>query len=147
MKLLIQRVNKAFVTVENQIIGQISRGLLVFLGINNTDSDSLIPKMIDKLVNLRLFPQGEKEFDLSIQDIKGEILVVSQFTLYGNTASGRRPDFIQAAKADTAKVLYEQFVTELKKTNLNIQTGIFQADMKVNLENDGPASFILENNE
>ncbi len=146
MKILLQRVNNASVTVEGQVVGQIGRGVLVFLGITNTDTEEVIPKMIDKLVNLRIFPNGEKEFDLSVQDIKGELLVVSQFTLYGNTASGRRPDFIQAAKADTAKVLYEKFVTELKKTELNIQTGVFQAHMQINLENDGPVTLNIEIN-
>ncbi|MCX6733509.1 MAG: D-aminoacyl-tRNA deacylase [Candidatus Peregrinibacteria bacterium] len=146
MKAIIQRVNSASVTVGAQTIGTIQKGLLVLLGITQTDTEDEAKWMVEKIVNLRLFPQGEQEFDLSVLDAKLEILIVSQFTLYGSCDKGRRPDFANASRPDHSKPLYEKTVELLRATNLNIQTGEFGAHMMVSLVNDGPATFTLERN-
>lgn len=146
MKVLIQRVKGASVTVESETIGKISTGLLVFIGVQPTDTIEEASFLAEKVANLRLFPQGEQEFDLSVGDAQGEVLVVSQFTLYGSCDKGRRPDFLNAARPEIAKPLYEGFVKLLKDKNISVKTGKFGAHMVVSLENDGPATFFLEKN-
>lgn len=146
MKALIQRVNAASVSVGGTQISSISRGLLVFVGITQTDTETEARFLADKIINLRLFPQGEQEFDLSVLDAKLEILLVSQFTLYGSCDKGRRPDFASASRPDHSKPLYEKMIVMLKESGLKISTGEFGAHMIVSLENDGPATFTLEKN-
>jgi D-tyrosyl-tRNA(Tyr) deacylase len=144
MKALIQRVSKAKVTVDDVISGEINKGILIFLGITHNDSTVDIHNLVDKIVNLRIFENGDKSMDKSVLEINGDLLVVSQFTLFGNTKKGRRPDFTDAAKPDFAKKLYEEFIKECEKTGLKVQTGIFSAMMDVELVNDGPVTFMID---
>lgn len=146
MKVLIQRVNSASVSVDNEIISEIKRGLLVFVGIQPTDTMEEATFLAEKVANLRLFPRENQEFDLSVIDAKFELLAVSQFTLYGACEKGRRPDFGNAARPEIAEPLYESFVKLLKDKNIPVQTGKFGAHMVVSLQNDGPATFTLEKN-
>ncbi len=146
MKLLIQRVKKASVSIDSKIISSIETGLLVFVGIQPSDTITEAEYLTEKVANLRLFPKENQEFDLSVIDAKHEILVVSQFTLYGSCEKGRRPDFGSAARPEQAEPLYEEFVKLLKAKNIRVQTGKFGAAMVVSLENDGPATFTLEKN-
>ncbi len=147
MKIIIQRVSSASVEVEGSITGTISNGYLLYIGISKTDTEEQCRILIDKLLQLRLFPNAETSahFDKSIEDIEGGILVVSQFTLYGSLSKGRRPSFDEAMKPEDAEKMYTTFVTLLKqKTALTVETGIFGAHMIVTSQNDGPATFILE---
>lgn len=144
MRVVLQRVTQAQVEIDQKVVSEIKTGLLLLLGVTHTDQKSDADFLVNKIVNLRLFPSENSHFDFSVLDTKGEILVVSQFTLYGSTQKGRRPDFIDAAKPDVATPLYEYFVEELKKTGLNVQTGVFGADMKVDLTNDGPVTLIID---
>lgn len=146
MKVLIQRVNSASVSVDNEIISEIKRGLLVFVGIQPTDTMEEATFLAEKVANLRLFPRENQEFDLSVIDAKFELLAVSQFTLYGACEKGRRPDFGNAARPEIAEPLYESFVKLLKDKNIPVQTGKFGAHMVVSLQNDGPATFTIEKN-
>ncbi len=143
MKLVIQRVKTASVTIENKVVSKIDRGLLVFLGISVKDDNSQIDWLTRKLVNLRIFEDNNGKMNLSVKDINGEILLVSQFTLYANALRGNRPDFLAAAKPEKAIPLYEEFIRNLSK-KIKVQTGKFGADMKVALVNDGPVTIILE---
>ncbi|HCC22781.1 TPA: D-tyrosyl-tRNA(Tyr) deacylase [Candidatus Falkowbacteria bacterium] len=144
MKALLQRVNHAKVTVDHKTVGEIGRGILILLGIDRADDAGKIKPLADKILNLRIFAGAGGEFDQAVLDIKGEILVVSQFTLCGSCAKGRRPDFMSAADPIVANDLYKKFVAELKASGLTVATGEFQKMMKVELENDGPATFIIE---
>ncbi|MCK9329181.1 MAG: D-aminoacyl-tRNA deacylase [Candidatus Cloacimonetes bacterium] len=144
MKLLIQRVINAEVKVDNKTISEINQGLLVFLGIHNDDIETNIDFLIKKLTNLRIYEDEKGKMNLSIQDIKGSILLISQFTLHANCKRGNRPDFTQAANPEKAKQLYDLFIQKLKHTNIKVKSGIFGADMKVSLINDGPVTIILE---
>lgn len=144
MKALIQRVKRASVTVNENLIGKINQGILVFLGFTHGDSQKDIDFLVEKINNLRIFENQEGKIDLSVQDIKGELLIVSQFTLYGRCDKGRRPDFNEAAPAQEANVLYQQTVESFKKTGLKIEQGQFQAYMQVELINDGPLTLMLE---
>lgn len=145
MKLLIQRVSSAKVEVNQQTVGQINQGLLVYVGFNRQDKPELLPKAIDKLIHLRIFSNDEDKLDLSLQDIGGQLLLVSQFTLYANCQRGRRPDFIEAMPPAEACELYRLFVDACVKTLPNkVETGIFGADMQVSSINDGPLTFMLE---
>ena len=144
MKALIQRVKKASVAVDGKIVGEIGKGILVFLGIGKDDSDKQISYLVDKIVNLRIFENESKKMDLSLTDLKGELLIISQFTLYGNVKNGRRPDFIDAAKPETAKGLYEKFINECKKHGFKTESGVFGAMMEIELINDGPVTFMIE---
>lgn len=141
---VIQRVNKASVVVDNNIIGQISRGLLVFLGIENKDNDKDIEFLVNKITGLRVFNNDHGKFDKSVHDINGELLIVSQFTLLGNCQKGRRPSFDKAAPPDAAKKLYQKFLTKAKQTGLKTEAGEFQAHMQVSIENDGPVTLVIE---
>jgi D-tyrosyl-tRNA(Tyr) deacylase len=143
MKLLIQRVEKASVEVDSSIVSAIDIGLVVFIGVTHNDTYENCIWLAKKLVNLRIF-ENEGKFNCSLLDIKGEALIVSQFTLYGDCNTGRRPSFTQAASPDFANKLYELFIKEVKATSISVKTGIFAAKMKVNLINDGPVTLMLE---
>ena len=145
MRLLVQRVKYANVKVNNEIIGKIDNGFLVFLGITHTDTEENADYLVQKLINLRVFEDENEKMNLSIQDIKGELLIISQFTLYADTKkSGNRPSFTDAAKPEQANKLYEYFIEKCKEKGIYTQTGEFGADMKVELLNDGPVTIMLE---
>lgn len=144
MRLLIQRVSKASVKVEGECVGKINKGFLVFLGITHGDTKENVDYLVNKLYNLRVFEDENEKMNLSIKDINGEILIVSQFTLYADTSHGNRPSFINAAKPYEANELYEYFIEKAKQKGLKIEAGIFGADMKVELLNDGPVTILLE---
>lgn len=144
MRLVVQRVKQAQVEVQQQLVGRISRGLLVFLGIHQNDKPCQTQWMVSKLINLRIFEDLEGKMNHSVLDIKGEVLVISQFTLYANCKKGRRPDFFEAAAPSLALPIYEKFLTEVHLELGSVQRGIFGANMQIHSINDGPATFILE---
>lgn len=144
MKILVQRVIEAKVEVEGAIVGAIGPGLLVFVGVTHTDTPAQVSWLANKLIHLRLFEDEEEKINRSLIDTKGSALIVSQFTLYGDCSEGRRPSFTQAAKPELAKPLYEQFVEEVRKGGVPVETGIFAAYMKVTLVNDGPITLLVE---
>lgn len=147
MKLVIQRVNHASVKVDDKIIGAINQGYLVLLGIADTDTAEMLPKYVDKLINLRIFADENGKTNLSIADVKGELLIVSQFTLYADCKKGNRPSFTKAGKPDHANALYEEFVRLCREKVTKVETGSFGADMKVSLENDGPFTIVWDSEE
>ena len=142
MRFLVQRVSEANVMVDNNITGKIGKGYLVLIGITHTDTTDDADYLINKLLNLRVFCDENDKMNLNINQVNGEL--VSQFTLYANTSHGNRPDFLEAAKPAYAEELYEYIIKECKNRNINVQTGIFGADMKVHLLNDGPVTIMLE---
>jgi len=144
MRAVIQRVSRAKVTVGKDVMGEIGRGLLVLLGVSVRDSDKDAVYLAEKTLNLRIFEDSEDKMNLSLLDISGELLVVSQFTLYGDATRGRRPSFIDAAPPERANRLYEAFVTEARKHLARVETGRFQAMMDVELINDGPVTILLD---
>ena len=144
MRLLIQRVRQADVAVKNEIVGKIQQGLCVFVGIAANDTVAVLEKMADKLVQLRIFEDKEGKMNLSLLDINGQALLVSQFTLLADCSKGRRPAFIGAGDPVKAKELYERFCQIVADKKIQIQTGIFAADMMVHIENDGPCTFWLD---
>lgn len=147
MKFVIQRVKSASVTVDNQIIGQIDQGFLVLIGITSSDTKEIADAMVKKLINLRIFKDNQDKMNLSIKNIGGSLLLISQFTLYADCSHGNRPGFTNAAKPDYANNLYEYIIQECKKYDVQVETGEFGADMKVSLLNDGPVTIILDSNE
>jgi len=142
LKAVIQRVKEASVEVGGQVVGKIGHGLLVFLGIGKDDGQKDIDWMIEKIINLRIF-EREGKFDQSLLDIKGELLLVSQFTLYGDCSKGRRPSFSDAIEVDKARELFEDFVAKAREKVVRVETGVFQAHMDVRLVNDGPVTLII----
>lgn len=144
MRAVVQRVSRAKVTVGEELTGEIGRGLLVLLGVSVRDAEKDAIYLVDKVLNLRIFEDSEEKMNLSLLDIKGELLVVSQFTLYGDVTRGRRPSFIDAALPERANHLYEAFVAEAGKQVDDVQTGRFQAMMDVELVNDGPVTILLD---
>ncbi len=144
MKVLIQRVSEASVTVENKVVGTIRKGLLVFLGITHSDSEKEAQFLADKVANLRVFEDGEGKMNLSLKDVEGSALIISQFTLYGDAIKGRRPSFTDAARPDKATPLYEYFISEVRKTGIKTEAGIFGASMEVSLVNSGPVTILIE---
>lgn len=144
MRAVIQRVNQASVTIGDEITGAISNGLLVLLALHQNDTENAISKMADKIISLRIFEDKDGKMNRSVQDIKGELLVVSQFTLYGDCSKGNRPSFIQAADPAKAEEYYEKFVSYLKDKGFRVPTGRFRSYMSVSLINDGPTTIILD---
>jgi D-tyrosyl-tRNA(Tyr) deacylase len=144
MRIVVQRVSQAKVTVEGKVTGSIEKGLLVLLGVHKDDLPEHTTWLVSKLVNLRIFEDDQGKMNLCVKDVGGEILVVSQFTLYGNCVSGRRPDFLMSAPPAQAIPLYEKFVAEVSQEMGRVQTGIFGATMQVALVNDGPVTFVID---
>ena len=144
MRAVIQRVNSASVTVLRKEISGTGKGLLVFLGIKESDTEEDLNYIADKTANLRIFEDENNKMNLSVLDIKGEVLAVSQFTLYGDAREGRRPSFTEAAKPDKANDLYEKYVNKIKELGLEVKTGKFQEMMNVKLENNGPVTILLD---
>ena len=144
MRLVLQRVKSAQVEVTGEVIGSIGRGLLVLVGIGKADNSEIINWLANKTIDLRIFEDEHQKMNLGLRDIKGEILLVSQFTLYADCHKGRRPGFDQAARPEIAEVQFEEFVQAVNRLGFNAQTGRFGANMKVSLINDGPVTIILE---
>jgi D-tyrosyl-tRNA(Tyr) deacylase len=144
MKAVIQRVSKASVTVEGKVVGQIGRGLLVLLGVGRGDGQSEAILIAEKIANMRIFPDEKGRFNHSVLDIRGEVLVVSQFTLYGDTRRGRRPSFSDAAQPEIAAPLLDTFIEVLYKRGVVVASGVFGAHMYVDLQNDGPVTIVLD---
>ena len=144
MKFVIQRVNHASVTVNDKITGKIERGFLVLIGISNEDTKEIADRLLKKLIGLRIFEDENGKTNLSLADVNGQLLLVSQFTLYGDCRKGRRPNFMNAMGGKEAEKLYEVFVNLLKETGLKVETGEFGADMKVDIQNDGPVTILID---
>ncbi len=144
MRVVIQRVTQASVSVKNQVVGKINKGFLVFIGIQKGDTREQASYLANKVSHLRIFEDTQGKMNLALADVGGEILAISQFTLAGDTSRGNRPGFETAARPEEAEPLYEYFVECLRQAGHHVETGIFQTDMKVSLINDGPSTFILE---
>lgn len=144
MRAVVQRVKKSTVTVSEKIAGSIGQGLMVLLGVGKEDDDRDIEYLSDKILNLRIFEDENGKMNKSLLDIGGQLLVVSQFTLFGDCRKGRRPGFDKAAKPEIAKELYQRFVNKCKEAGVVTETGIFQADMLVDISNDGPVTLLLD---
>lgn len=144
MKIVVQRVKNAKVEVENKIVGKIEKGFLVLLGVTHTDTKENASYLVKKLCNLRVFEDENEKMNLGLKDVNGELLIVSQFTLYADTSNGNRPSFIEAAKPEQAEELYEYFCSECERNNIKVEKGIFGANMQVSLVNDGPVTIIVE---
>jgi D-tyrosyl-tRNA(Tyr) deacylase len=144
MRAVIQRVSHASVKVEDQIVGQIDSGLLVLLGVGHDDTESDADHLAEKIAGLRIFEDPDGKMNLSVVDVKGAILAVSQFTLFGDVRRGKRPSFDAAARPEQAKKLYEYFVEKVRASGLRCETGIFQAMMQVSLTNEGPVTILLD---
>lgn len=144
MKLVIQRVSNASVMVNNELVSEIKQGLLVLIGVSPKDTSENIDWLVNKLINLRIFEDDNGKMNLSVQDINGEIMLISQFTLYAKCEKGRRPSFIEAGEPEMANRLYEEFCDKVKAAYKEPRKGIFGADMKIALVNDGPVTIILE---
>ena len=144
MRLVIQRVNHASVTVDEQVIGKIEKGLLVFLGVADGDTKEMVDKYVKKLQGLRIFEDADGKTNLSIQDVGGEVLVVSQFTLYADCKKGNRPSFVKEGAPDFANELYEYFKQKCEEAFGKVECGSFGADMKIDLQNDGPFTIVLD---
>ena len=146
MRALVQRVSEASVEVEGSVVGAISKGLLVFVGVTHTDSKDIAEKLAKKVIGIRIFEDQNGQMNSSSEDVSGEFLVISQFTLYGNVDRGRRPGWTEAARPEQAEPLIEYFIECLKAYGLRVETGIFRADMNVQLINQGPATLMIEVN-
>lgn len=144
MKIVVQRVKNAQVEVEGKIVGKIKQGFLVLLGVTHGDTKEQADYLVKKLCNLRVFKDENEKMNLGLKDINGELLIVSQFTLYADCSSGNRPSFINAGKPEQAQELYEYFCEKCLENNIHVEKGIFGADMKVSLLNDGPVTIIIE---
>ena len=145
MKMVIQRVNHASVTIDGKVNGAIEKGFLVLLGVGQNDTEEIADKYVKKMVGLRIFDDEEGKTNLSLDQVGGSVLLISQFTLYANCKKGYRPSFIEAGDPVKAESLYEYVIAKTKESVPNVQTGIFGAEMKVDLENDGPFTIVLEN--
>jgi len=144
MRSILQRVKYASVTVDGETVGKIEKGILVFLGVSDEDTDEDLKYLADKVRGLRIFEDEDEKMNLSVEDIKGEILVISQFTLFGDCRKGKRPSFSSAGRPDYANEMYEKFIEYLKGTGIKTERGVFGADMKVELLNDGPVTLMLD---
>jgi D-tyrosyl-tRNA(Tyr) deacylase len=147
MRFVVQRVSHASVTVEGNVIGQIGKGFLVLIGVSDTDTREIADKMIKKMTGLRIFEDEQGKTNLSLADVAGELLLVSQFTLYADCKKGNRPSFIRAGKPEAANDMYEYIISECRKKVDKVETGSFGADMKVELLNDGPFTILLDSEE
>ena len=147
MKVLLQRVTRASVSVAGEVVGKVNRGLVVFVGVANEDTEKDAQYLVQKIVNLRIFADEEGKFNLSVLDINGELLLVSQFTLMADTRKGRRPSFVEAAPPDRAEELFHYFVEQTSATGLKVATGRFQQYMQVEIHNDGPVTILLDSRE
>lgn len=144
MKLVIQRVKEANVSVENKIVGAINKGYMVLLGVGNEDTAEDVERLVKKMLQLRIFEDEQGKTNLSIRDVQGELLIISQFTLYADCRKGNRPSFVNAGKPDLANALYELFIEKCKSVVPKVESGCFGAHMEVSLINDGPFTIILE---
>jgi D-aminoacyl-tRNA deacylase len=144
MRAIVQRVSQARVIVAEQTVGEIAAGVLVLLGVSREDQTGDADYLADKILNLRIFGDEQGKMNLSLLDINAAMLVVSQFTLYGDARKGRRPSYIDAAEPEKAKALYEYFIAQVRSQGINVETGVFQAMMQVNLTNDGPVTILLD---
>ena len=144
MRAIVQRVSYSKVAINGNIVGEINRGINLLVGFSSDDMIEDLKYIRDKAINLRIFEDENEKMNLSLNDIKGDILVISQFTLYGDARKGRRPNFREAMSGDKAKEIYNQFVEMLRENNLKVETGVFGADMKVSIENDGPVTILLD---
>ena len=144
MRAVVQRVTYSSVEVDGEIVGEINKGFNVLLGISKEDTEEDMKYIKDKIVNLRVFSDENDKMNLSLLDIKAELLLISQFTLYGDARKGRRPNFMNALGGEEAKKFYDKFIEMMKETGLKVQTGIFGADMKVDIKNDGPVTILLD---
>ena len=147
MRVVLQRVKEASVTIDGKIHGQIQQGYMALVGICEEDNEEIVAKLAKKTAELRVFSDADDKMNLGIQDVNGAILSISQFTLYADCKKGRRPSFVKAAKPDIANPLYEYFNDCIRGYGIHVETGIFGADMKVSLINDGPVTIILDSNE
>lgn len=147
MKFVIQRVKNASCTVDNQVIGEIQKGFCVFIGVSNEDTTEIADKMIKKLIGMRIFEDENGKTNLSLADVNGSLLLISQFTLYADCKKGNRPSFINAGNPELANHLYEYIIDKCKEQISNVQTGSFGADMKISLLNDGPFTIVLDSKE
>ena len=146
MRLILQRVSRAAVRIDQQVIGEVGRGYCILVGLTHTDTLAEVQWMAEKVVGLRLFADAEGKMNLGLGEIGGALLVISQFTLYGNAEKGRRPSFIDAARPEVAEPLYEEFVARLRGFGVTVATGRFGAMMEVEIHNDGPVTLVLERN-
>lgn len=144
MRVVIQRVNKAQVDIDGQTVGKINKGFLLLVGLKDGDELAAVKKAADKIAKMRIFEDGEGKTNLSLKDVNGEILSVSQFTLLANTKKGNRPSFVEAMRPPKSKELWEDFNKELENKGFHVETGHFGADMQVSLENDGPFTIVLD---
>ena len=147
MKVILQRVTQASCVVDGKVTGQIKDGYMALVGISADDQEELLEKMADKVINLRVFSDEEGKMNRSLLDVKGDILSISQFTLYADCKKGRRPSFTHAAKPDISSPMYDKFNEILREKGIHVETGIFGADMKISLLNDGPVTIILDSDE
>nr|WP_307774786.1 D-aminoacyl-tRNA deacylase [uncultured Cetobacterium sp.] len=147
MRAVVQRVKNASVTVDGNIVGKIEQGFLVLLGVTHNDTIKEVEWLSKKIADLRVFNDSDDKMNLGLKDINGEMLVISQFTLYGNCIKGRRPSFIDAARPDHANELYEKFLDSCKNMDIKTEAGVFGADMKVELLNDGPVTLVIDTND
>ncbi len=147
MKFVIQRVNHADVKIDGNTVGKIGKGFLILFGACDSDTEDMLPKFVDKIVKMRIFPDENGKTNLSIKDVDGELLIVSQFTLYADCRKGNRPSFIKAGSPEHANMLYEKFIELCKEHTSVVETGEFGADMKVSLENDGPFTIVLDSSD
>lgn len=146
MRAVVQRVTKARVLVENKTIGEIGKGLVVLLGIGPEDNEKDIEYLAKKIIGLRIFDDQDGKMNISLREVEGELLVISQFTLYGDCRKGKRPSYAKAARPETAEIIYEKFVEYCRATGVKVETGRFQAMMLVEINNDGPVTLILDSN-
>jgi D-tyrosyl-tRNA(Tyr) deacylase len=144
MRAVVQRVSRASVKVDGVVVGEIGKGLLVLVGVAQDDTESDADYLVDKIIGLRIFEDAEEKMNLSVKDVNGAVLAVSQFTLYGDVRRGKRPSFDAAARPEQAKKLYEYFVERVRATGLKCETGTFQAMMKVELANEGPVTIMID---
>ncbi|MDM7321485.1 MAG: D-tyrosyl-tRNA(Tyr) deacylase [Fervidobacterium sp.] len=144
MRAVVQRVTKASVSVDNEVVGKISNGIVILLGVGKDDTEEDAKYLAEKIVNLRIFDDEDGKMNLSLLDVKGQALIISQFTLYGDCRRGRRPSYSDSAPPDLAKALYEKFIELVKNYDVHVETGIFAAHMLVEIHNDGPVTLLLD---